>query len=395
MLAAAAVFVFAFTPDPAGDYNAALDELAALREVSASFERYGYYLRDHLKPTQEADAKFVLNLAHGAGAKVPSHVPIQLAFASDFSPSGQGLVRNYYDFFVGTQSFAPIDFERDPGLGEQLKTQVAINHPQAGGLELESVRLDGTIQLSDGTRILDWQRRDSIPQLNLQFTFHDSISKTVRIFGVGVPVVYSLGKAQNGHFASDWLRVDPVGQHLIDAGSGAVFPHLRNLSLWNRISLMSPDAADTFIQARLDSMKNDTMSFFGISVDKGLALWMGPTVCLSVLLFLLLHLRHFAALEGAEKVGGYPWIAFFPDSMSGALTVLSVLVLPAVANSILLYKHGSFSAWPTRAGAVISLLLAAFGLWACIEIRRLRKRVAVWLSSADRDDSDWTLWGSR
>lgn len=381
MLAAAVVFVFAFTPDPVGDYNAALDELAAVREISGSLQGYGYYVRDRLKPRGDADTKFLLSVARGTHARMSDQVPVRVPFACDFGPHGQGLVDDYYDFFTGTQSLAPLDLKRDPGVGEQLKKQVANYHPKEGDLELMAISVGGvgTAILHDGTRILDWRnipQDPPVPQLDAQFTFHDTSSDTERVWGASLPVMYSIGKPQEGHFASDWLRTDPTGQRLIDSKSGTVFPHLRKSALWNRIRTMTPDAADTFVQARLDALKTDAMSFFGISVDKGLALWIGPAVCAGVLFFFLTHLRHVARLHDIEELSSYPWIAIFHDPMGATLTFLSVLVFPVVANSLLLLKHGSFAARQTFAGIVITGLVAVLGVWAYFETRRLRKRIA-------------------
>jgi hypothetical protein len=104
MLASAAVLILGLTPDPSADYNAALDELIALKSVESLLQEYPSYLRHHFQPAWGDADRLFLDTAMQTGAHMPKHVTTPRPFGCDCGVSGVR-VWDYYSFFrVSTNS---------------------------------------------------------------------------------------------------------------------------------------------------------------------------------------------------------------------------------------------------------------------------------------------------
>src|SRR5205807_440524 len=78
-----------------------------------------------------------------------------------------------------------------------------------------------------------------------------------------------------------------VGKHLVDPKSKTVFPNLKRMSFWKGLSFKDIDNATSYLQQKLDSVNTETVSFFGISVNKTVSVWAAPLACLSIEWFFL------------------------------------------------------------------------------------------------------------
>jgi hypothetical protein len=217
MLASAAVLILGLTPDPSSDYNAALDELIALKSVESLLQEYPSYLRHHLQPAWGDADRLFLDTAMQTGARMPKHVTTPRPFGCDCGVSGVR-VWDYYSFFSSVHKFAPIELSYDKDMvnpaGEFLKSQIAIQQPVHPGLQFEGVEVDVASRSRDGTYFSDWRNLAPGQKVAgfMQFVFKNPASLTSPRLAVPIPVTYSLGTVQEGHFALDWLGVNTNGR---------------------------------------------------------------------------------------------------------------------------------------------------------------------------------------
>jgi hypothetical protein len=381
MLASAAVLILGLTPDPSYDYNAALDELIALRSVEPLLQEYPSYLQHRLQPAPSDTDRSFLDLAMQTGTRMAEHVVTPQPFACDCGVSGVRL-RDYYVFFSGTHKIAPLELNYDKtrmnSAGEFLKRQIAIQQPVHAGLQFEGIEplAGGMGRSQGGTLSLDWRNLPPSHKLDgyAQFIFTNPASITDPRLVVPIAVTYSLGAVQEGHFALDWLRSTPMGAQLTDPQSDDVFPKLRKLGFWRSISVENDvDTAISNLQKKLDSINTETTSFFGISVNKAIALWAGPFVCFAIEWFFLRHLGQVSVLASSrEMMKDYPWVAMFPGWWNGLTTYISLVVLPAVANLLLLVFYGHRRNLNTWFGIGFTVLTIVVGVMTFRQMRCFR-----------------------
>jgi hypothetical protein len=166
-----------------------------------------------------------------------------------------------------------------------------------------------------------------------------------------------------------------MGAQLVDPKSDDVFPKLRKLGFWRSLGIEKDvDTAIFSLQKKLDSINTETTSFFGISVNKNIALWAGPFVCFAIAWFFLRHLSQINALGySRETLQSYPWVAIFPGWLSGLTTYISLLFLPPVANLPLLYNYRHSRDLSTWAGIGFTVLMVVVGVATFQQMRRFRR----------------------
>ena len=216
-----------------------------------------------------------------------------------------------------------------------------------------------------------WQNVPSAGPTSLSFVIIDQ-PQTVPNQPVFVIVSYKI-KSETGRFALEWIRGEPFGQRLLDQKGEVIFPHLK--VFWDRVSSLTDNEATVFLQEELSSASRGTLSFFGIPVERGLALSAGPTACLSILVFLGLHLQHCRSLAiDRESISAYPWVPLFRTFVAQLATYISILFLPTIANIVLLRRYGHWAEWQTRIGTYLTVFVFVVSLWVIVEIRKLRKQ---------------------
>jgi hypothetical protein len=104
-----------------------------------------------------------------------------------------------------------------------------------------------------------------------------------------IPVTFKWHQTRDARLALQWLRSNGLDRQLVDSKTDVVFPHLK--PFWERIGAMGIDNATMFLQERIESTTRGSLTFFGVSVDRDLVLWVGPGLCAFLLLFFWLHLR--------------------------------------------------------------------------------------------------------
>lgn len=364
MVVSAAVLAFALRSDPSNDYRAALEELSTLREVS--FESWTKFVANHYKPVEDQNEKFVRGLIREAGLPIAGDPALGPSICAEAPPRvlmPESRLLDFNAFLSGNRTIGAfkIDVADREYTVKHLRELVASRNPHPsvsnvflslGGPNADCSRLTGN------TTTLSFQINDQ-PQ-------------TIPNQPLYVIVTYSV-VSESGHFSLEWLKTDPFGQQLIDPRSGEVFPHLK--FFWERISTLTPEQATAFLQQQLESSQHGTLSFFGVPVERRLAVPAGPIVCFSILLFLCLHLRNFRSVgKGSDSLNYFPWVPLFKFT-PGALfvTYMTLLVLPVFANEELVRRLGNVHEGSTQLGAAFLVLLVCVDVWTLLEVHALRR----------------------
>lgn len=373
MIVAGAVLAFALRTDLSKESSAALQELAAIRQLS--FENYPSYVHDrYFKKEEDEDRAFLLRAIKKAGMNTIAEPNVVLEpIFCDVRPIDTRLI-DYEAFLSETHRIAAIRLGRDLApIVEQLKNATA-NNPK---LRLTGAWFSGgEAPLTNGLRVMEWRNPPANNVASLQFIFND-LDGTSPAITVPVRVTYSVTPVKTEPFALTWARSDKIGQRLIDPGTNAVFPALK--VFWSRLGTMGVEQATLFIEEQMESNKRGaTLSFFGVPIDTELAVWAGPTLCSFVLFFFLLHFRRLRQLvRSTDHLEKFSWIALFPDRLSGTVAYVSLLVVPGVANIRLLWRYGHRSDGATQVGIGITVALLVIGTWVCISLHSFRKWLAI------------------
>jgi hypothetical protein len=368
MVVAAAVLAFALRSDPSNDYKLALEELSALREVP--FDGWTRFVADHYKTVGFQNEKFARRLVRQAGLPITGQPTLGPSICAPQAPRAlfpESRLLEFDAFLSGNQTIGAFKMgavDREYTV-KHLKELVASRNPHPSVSNMY-VNLGGPGadcgNASGNTATLNFQINDQ-PQ-------------TIPNQPIYVIVTYSV-VSESGHFAADWLKTDAFGQKLIDRRSGQIFPHVK--LFWERVSLLTPEQATAFLEQQLESSAHGTLSFFGIPVERQLAVPAGPVVCFAILLFLCLHLRHFRLMARERNCSKYfPWVPLFRNA-PGALivTYVTLLILPVLANEELLRRFGDIHEGSSKLGVAFAALLLGVGLWTLVEVHLLRRGQAI------------------
>jgi hypothetical protein len=364
MVVSAAVLAFALRPDPSNEYRSALDELSVLREVS--FDGWTKFVANRYKGVEEQNEKFVRGVIRDAGLPIAGHPELGQFLCAEQPPRVLMPESRLVDFDAFLSGNRTIGVFRLGAVDRQymvkhLKELVAPrnSHPSISNMYVSQAAPGGDCRnLSGNTTTLYFQINDQ-PQ-------------TIPNQPVYLIVTYSI-VSETGPFAADWLRTDTFGQELIDPRSRQIFPHLK--MFWERVSSLTPEQATAFLQGQLESTTHGTLSFFGIPVERSLAVSAGPALCCAILLFLCLHTQHLRRLAlGNAGVGNYPWVPLFRGPWGLVTSAASIAILPVAANVELIHRYGHRSELSTQIGAVLTAATTVLALWALFEVKELREQ---------------------
>lgn len=368
MVVAAAILVFALRPDQTEIYEAALNELLALKEMR--FDGWPAFINQHYRADEDRNTAFVRAVVREAGLQFLGNPELNQPTLGNLPPFIEGAKLIEFDgFFSGTQRIGVVMLggNKRP-LVEQLRKAASTRNAQP---RVAAMSLGGTFASSGYFGLTDWRNLTPTGAAVLQFVISDQ-PQTLPNPPASVIASYSIN-SDTEHFALEWLRSDTFGEKLLDRHSGTVFPHLK--VFWDRVSTLTDNEATVFLQEELSSSRRGTVSFFGISVERSLALSAGPTASLAILIFLALHLQHFQSrFSNVAGANGYPWVALFGSTLAKTVTICSILILPSAANVALLRSYGHWSDLGTRTGIGLSVLSFVVSVWVIIEIAKLRRR---------------------
>lgn len=365
MVAATAVLAFALRPDHSDDYRAALGELSALQEVS--FDDWGHFIEDRYKKDADQNDTLARKVLRQAGLPIQDQLRLGQPVYGDPPPYvGTARLIDLDSFIAGLRKIGvpKLSAKKQTVAVEQLRRAPEVNKGRSAVVGLV-LSMAGEIPLANGVRMIDWRNPSPVPQAPLHVYFGGQPVAT------NVAVEYSIF-SESGHFALEWLRKETFGQKLVDSNTGVVFPRLK--LFWDRVATHSVGEATLLLQEELASNARGTLSFFGIPVERSLAVSAGPAVCFSILLFLCLHVRHFRIFVGGYDINGFPWVPLFRGPLNLVVTGATLVILPVVANGELLRRYGHWSEPSTGIGTAFTVLILVMGVWAFIEIHKLRAR---------------------
>jgi hypothetical protein len=365
----AAILVFALRPDQSNDYKAALNELATLKQLS--FGGWSNYVAQRYKAETDRDAKFILGVVRQAGVRVKGTPHIGIPVFCDQVPYVNSRLLDLDTFFAKTQRIGFMKFvaERQPVL-EQLAKWKAGRSPNVNVIALNVSIASSGVMYPDGSPMADWLNRPTsgTTLAPIYLVTDEQVPQSAYISFTYSP------SSETGAFAMEWLHNDIFGKELIDPKRGIVFPRLK--IFWSQINQDTPDQTVVFLQEESEASTRGSVSFFGIPVERNLAIYAGPVACSSILLFLCLHLRHFRSLGASrDAIKVFPWVPLFAGVWGISIAVLTILVLPTSANALLLIRFGHSTDVSNWLAMVFGALVLGTGVWATCEVWKLRKQL--------------------
>lgn len=368
MVLTAAILAFALRPDLSQDYKDALDELANLKQLS--FAGWSNYIAARYRHEVDQNTKVVRVIMRQAGLHAMGNIVLNSpVFGEQVTYVALPTLLDLDKFFSDTQRIGVMEInqsEREWLLDQFKKWREKRSPipPDVVGLNFSDNSM--VIQYPNGSPMLSWLNRlpSSEQGAALYILTPDPTPQPTPVH------LKYIVHSETGRFALDWIEHDIFGQKLVDNRTGVVFPRLR--PFWHRVNQDNVDQAVVFLQGELEASARGTISFFGIPVERKLAISAGPVLSICVLVFFALHLRHFNLLRHNDQIGTYPWVALFSSPLAAIATYFSVLLLPLLANVALLTKYGASSETTTRIGAVATVLIVPLSVWSLIEIHVLR-----------------------
>jgi hypothetical protein len=370
MVVSATILAFGLRADPSGDYRASLNELAALKEIQ--FAGWGRYVGSQFSGVEHANEDFVRSIARLAGVGLAGRVEVEAATVSDDVPFiGTAPLSQYDAFLSGPSRIGCFGIEGPTvDAARELKASVATRNasPKISRVYIEGV--GGLLPLPGGPMMQRWMNVGEFGIAHLLLTINDQ-PQTTPNQPLAVGIRYKIVE-KTGPFAISWLRSEPLGVKLIDSSGMTVFPNLKKF--WDKINSMTVDQAVVFLDEQLESSSRGTMTFFGIPVERSLAIGAGPAICLSILVFFYMHLKQLrVSATDREVVQSYPWALIFAGWWALVVSLMSVFFLPVGANVCLLLRFGQRRELSGMLGWSFTIFAAVFSVLSLIQIVRVRR----------------------
>ena len=201
---------------------------------------------------------------------------------------------------------------------------------------------------------------------NFSFTIYvEGGSYYVRNIDRIAPTKVSGPLGLSGEYARGWLSTQkPKDYNQVVSrreGREILFIHLKELQ--NQIGSMSLPEALKFLQDKIDSTKSE-VSLLGFSLEERIVIWVGPTVILVLLLFLLVHVKHLHLIWSTSDIIAktFPWMPLFSGRLSRLLTFASIVCLPVVSNIMLLVRSNEWSEPAAYWGSMLTIAILFCGV---------------------------------
>lgn len=201
---------------------------------------------------------------------------------------------------------------------------------------------------------------EGTPADSLQLSFRYRVPGRRSAVGIGIQEDHGFGQYWEYERRSDWLLDTPPFRDLAIATDDGVTVLPGLSAFWNETATLSLSEASRYLQARADQGVA-SVEVLGIRIGTSLIGWLGPFILVVVALYFLLHLRHLVTLgdDGRNAARDYPWIALFDGRLAWAMTVFSLVVLPAsaaLAFAVRLARPTPILAVWSAAGGLICLI---------------------------------------
>jgi len=371
--------VFGLSPNKENLYNSAIKELEILRSLDVIALR-NYVDQSVSSELKNFDFKKVMLKANSLSTL---HVSPRI----DWSPA----------------SILPFVFERVPMTGSivEIERYFLTNHPVfvfkpypdylVRGFSkainnigrhgyryftIESVNMKDSQAVSDFNGILKKspetlidQGVDSFVTLSISFSSQLGFEREEqKVRGKFAPL--------DSYTFSKWLESQERLKALTQRSDGqkTLFPYLR--PVWDVIQNYSINSAiEVLNQKKYEGKK--TMSVLGFKVLEDFVVLLAPLVILCVIALFLTHLVHIRSIvsRNIECLSEFPWILFFSGSLSRSLTYGSLLLLPVMANLIVIIRAWDMSSSSTWIGLVFAIGSLIISFKVLNEVEYLRKHI--------------------
>lgn len=164
---------------------------------------------------------------------------------------------------------------------------------------------------------------------------------------------------------------------LVGSGEGdapAIFPDLQ--PFWADVSGLTPDEALVYLN-NLSREELGRIQISGLVIPTRTLAWAGPVVPLVIVLYLLLNLQHLRRVAGEDPgaVRRFPWLGVFDDLPSLAVMAITVPVLPLIPALLLALRLWTTSPEVALWSGGLGLLSTAAGVWTLLLLAQVRRAV--------------------
>jgi len=398
LLACAALIGFGLSPDPAGPYRRALEELEfidrydertfpdyvdALVRKDGALEELPGLIRSLVSERgielREAERVSYRSLVYvGRGYGIPSH-------SGGWNRSEESL-NGLYPLFNDHDRTILVVPNREDLLARLTAVlaafeeceEVTISDLLLGGISatLKQPRINRPGDQKARLELLIAFRNQPCesPQLLDQARKYFALSEekpqpTWRLFRAETTLPVELREIPASSFV-DWLKADPATRFLVSTEE-VVFPALQ--SRWDEFRDLTYPAAARHARDQLASTQGK-VSFLGLPLEEAVVAWF-PIFTTFLLLYLMLHLAHAARVVEAAPVVAFqfPWLSVLPGLRGRVLSILTVVVIPLLADLVLV-RRLEITGITLVMGVIVVAATLAFGWsdWRLLErVRRL------------------------
>jgi hypothetical protein len=381
-----AILAFGLSPHKTKQYEAALQDVAALRQLSMNeYDRFG----DRLVPggSEDLGGQYAPALKEAGYPKASTKFSV-IRQAYFKRPNDDSPLTEFFRFFDGDSQIVYVRLEpatlkmRQPLSERQVMYKVLdlnLCEPEALVLDIPDNR-SGTPQNGRLVLLKSQPLAETIPVF-LSFARYSgdmNCSFLIPAYINSVPVLIS------GNPAAEWLRSKNL----------ATGSFLRNARAFiEQIGPKSPADAYRFLEEKVNEPEKE-LSFLGITVRKDTAVWVGPSATFFLLLFFVSHFQQLRYPDASDEntLRTFPWIGLFQDHLSKILTYGSVAFLPILSNIVLISRSWGDTDWKANlVGATITLGITLASLSAAFAIRQVqRQRLLVKMLAGKTDTSEET-----
>jgi hypothetical protein len=352
----AVILLFGLSPNRADLYESAVRELEALSSLDeAALHDYVHFsvnsefkILDFKKVADLASNKWInKTISHGVDWTPVSILP----FVFENIPMTGTLVEIERYFLTNHPVFVfqPYPDYLENGFRKCIDAiGRAAGKTDAPSFRIESVDMKDSQSMADFKAMLETSRgtvinqgRDSFVKLSVIWSSHYGVKKEEQL-------IRGRYVALKPHTLSRWLESQEDLKSLtqILGDQKTLFLNLR--PVWNEIRTSTINGAIVALnRKKLESKKS--MSVLGLTAHEEIVVIVAPLVTFCVVIYLLTHIFHIRSIAGKnlELLSEFSWIVLFAGFLSRSLTYGSILLLPIIANTVILIRawniHSNFT----------------------------------------------------
>lgn len=358
----AAILAFSTSPDKADSYRSLLRDLIALHGLQ--MEEYPTFAAAAVPEASTALLQEFVAALEKEGYPVVSadfYLP-KPVYA--WRPTSESTISELIPFFEGGNDVSYIKYEPSTfKMRESVSVRSQLYRYSSSCIPTHiALRIDGKAFRMDRTVILS-----SAPSTIRAADVYLSFVRREEDMNCGMEIpaqVTATVVTLRSNFARDWLVTKGIQpDHLL--------PHLSSAE--DQIGAKTLEGAITFLDRQLNTQKRE-LSFLGLKIDAATAIWIGPVTTLTLVLYFLAHLRHFRmTINRHDSQEGYSWIGLFVDRLSTLITYASIVLLPTIANLVLIIASKDAETVMRPVVIICTLAILACGILSGTEVHSLHR----------------------